>query len=239
MSSGTVWRLERNDRRIVFAAADAAGMYADSGTAAVGHHQTPAWKLVLPLRDDPVEVFTTERFEAPAVLVPPRAQNANRVANGYVGIFLDAHLIARHDSPIVLSSADKRRLLSALAIGTDLDAPPDLGALRDEVVQLHGLGPHPDPRIAAALADLDQADTLTDLAHSVGVSAPRLRNLVQAQVGVPLATLRRWRRLRSAITALPDGSVADAAAGAGFSDQAHLARTARHMIGRSPSSLLA
>ncbi|WP_280382553.1 helix-turn-helix domain-containing protein [Nocardia wallacei] len=61
---------------------------------------------------------------------------------------------------------------------------------------------------------------------------------MRAEIGVPLASLRRWHRLRHAVMALPGGSVAAAAADAGFADQAHLARTARTMLGRSPTSLL-
>ncbi|NRQ40718.1 helix-turn-helix domain-containing protein [Nonomuraea sp. NN258] len=75
------------------------------------------------------------------------------------------------------------------------------------------------------------------VAGAVGLSAPRLRALARAELGVPLARLRRWARLRAAIACLPGHPVADAAAMAGFADQAHLARTARDLIGRTPSSI--
>ncbi|MFE7723748.1 helix-turn-helix domain-containing protein [Nocardia rhizosphaerihabitans] len=138
---------------------------------------------------------------------------------------------------IALSAHGKRRLLDALALGADLAGIPDLAALRAEAVACGGAGAGLDPRVAFALDHLDAA-SLTELAHSIGLSAPRLRGLVRAQLGVPLARLRRWDRLRQAVVALPDGSVADAAARADFADQAHLTRTARELVGRTPSSLL-
>ncbi|MFJ5031068.1 helix-turn-helix domain-containing protein [Streptomyces sp. NPDC088560] len=68
-------------------------------------------------------------------------------------------------------------------------------------------------------------------------SAARLRALVRRDVGIALAGLRRWGRLRAAIAGLPAGPAALAAATAGFADQAHLTRTARDFIGRTPASL--
>ncbi|MET9343102.1 helix-turn-helix domain-containing protein [Nonomuraea sp. NPDC003804] len=75
------------------------------------------------------------------------------------------------------------------------------------------------------------------IAAEVGLSVPRLRALVRASVGIPLVRLRQWARLRAAVAQLACSSVASAAATAGFADQAHLARTARAMLGRTPVSL--
>ncbi|WP_145881993.1 helix-turn-helix domain-containing protein [Streptomyces sp. BK340] len=71
----------------------------------------------------------------------------------------------------------------------------------------------------------------------VGLSPPRLRALVHASVGVPLARLRQWARLRVAVAELPRESAASAAAVAGFADQAHFTRTARSLLGRTPASI--
>ncbi|MGO4418134.1 helix-turn-helix domain-containing protein, partial [Streptomyces sp. MCAF7] len=75
------------------------------------------------------------------------------------------------------------------------------------------------------------------VAAEVGLSAPRLRALVREAVGTPLAMLRQWARLRDVVAALPGASPATAAAYAGFADQAHLTRTSRKLIGRTPGSL--
>ncbi|MBF6437542.1 helix-turn-helix domain-containing protein [Nocardia cyriacigeorgica] len=238
MSPDGLWRLERNDRRVVFACDESAAVFADTGTAAVGRHEHPAWKLLLPLGDGPAEVARTGRLTPPAVLIPPQWPHSSRISGGYIGVFVDIPLLPRGVGPIALSALDKRRLRAALAIHDDLDGVPDLEAVRRELLLRTGRGDHLDPRVALALEQLMAAPTLADLARTVGLSAPRLRRLVHEQVGVPLARLRRWRRLRTAIGVLPAGSVADAAAHAEFADQAHLARTARDMVGRAPSSLL-
>ncbi|WP_106975353.1 MULTISPECIES: helix-turn-helix domain-containing protein [unclassified Streptomyces] len=78
---------------------------------------------------------------------------------------------------------------------------------------------------------------ITSIAIEVGLSAPRLRALVRQDVGITLTRLRRWGQLRTAIADLPDSTAALAAATAGFADQAHLARTARDFMGRTPASL--
>ncbi|MEV4472363.1 helix-turn-helix domain-containing protein [Nonomuraea sp. NPDC049504] len=97
--------------------------------------------------------------------------------------------------------------------------------------------PSLDPRVAYAVRRGLLGEAPAVIAADVGLSMPRLRALVRAAVGVPLVRLRRWGRLRVAVSALPGGSVASAAAEAGFADQAHLARTARELLGRTPGSL--
>ncbi|MEV0333914.1 helix-turn-helix domain-containing protein [Nocardia sp. NPDC050717] len=224
---------------MVFASGEAAALFARTDDGMVGAHRHPVWKLVLPLGNRPVEVCGADGWTAwPAVVVPPQWWHACRVVGGVVRVSLDVPLLARRAAPVGLSAQSRRRLLDALGMGADLAAAPDLAALRAEAVALLGGGAALDPRVASALARLHSAASVTELAGAVGLSAPRLRSLVQAQLGVPLARLRRWDRLRQAVIALPDGSVADAAAGADFADQAHLTRTARELVGRTPSSLL-
>ncbi|MHC5262644.1 helix-turn-helix domain-containing protein [Streptomyces sp. UC4497] len=94
--------------------------------------------------------------------------------------------------------------------------------------------------MAHAVRECTSTDPRADIeaiAADVGLSPPRMRALVRASVGIPLVRLRQWSRLRAAIAGLPGESVAAAAASAGFSDQAHLARTARRLIGRAPASI--
>ncbi len=239
MAPERLWRLERNDRRVVFASGESAALFARTDDGMVGAHRHPVWKLVLPLGNRPVEVYgEAGRIEAPAVVVPPQWWHACRVRGGVVRISLDVQLLATRPGPVALSAHDRRRLLDALGMGDDLTGAPDLAALCTEAVALLGSRADLDPRVARALAHLGDAASVAELAGAVGLSAPRLRNLVRSQLGVPLARLRRWERLRQAVIALPGGSVADAAAGADFADQAHLTRTARELAGRTLSSLL-
>ncbi|WP_280382552.1 hypothetical protein [Nocardia wallacei] len=119
------WALERNDRRIVFAGNRSAALFADTGTATVSRHCHPAWKIVLPLHDNPAEIYgTAGGSDPPAALIPPRWPHRSRVENGYVALFLDAHQLPPSRTPIALSLPHKRRLLAALAIGDDLRAAP-------------------------------------------------------------------------------------------------------------------
>ncbi|WP_228780931.1 helix-turn-helix domain-containing protein [Nocardia cyriacigeorgica] len=238
MSPEGLWRLERNDRRVLFACDATTALFADTGSAAVGVHDHPAWKLLLPLSNRPADVEHNGLLSPPAVLIPPGWPHASRISDGYVGVFFDTPLLPRGTGPIALSQRSKHRLRDALALPDELDGAPDLAAIHREITLLTGRPDHLDPRVARALEHLVEAPTLADLARTAGLSAPRLRRLVHDQIGVPLTRLRRWRRLRTAIGVLPTGSVADAAAHARFADQAHLARTARNMVGRAPSSLL-
>ncbi|WP_280219788.1 helix-turn-helix domain-containing protein [Nocardia neocaledoniensis] len=239
MAPERLWRLERNDRRVVCATGEASALFARTDDGMVGAHRHPLWKLVLPLGNRPVEVHgEAGRFEAPAVVVPPQWWHACVVPGGVARISLDVQVLAMREGPVVLTARERRRLLDALGMGGDLSGDPDLAALRAEAVALLGARAHLDFRVARALDQLGEASSLAELAGGVGLSAPRLRALVRTELGVPLARLRRWERLRRAVIALPGGSVADAAAGADFADQAHLARTVRELAGSTPSSLL-
>ncbi|MFD8383009.1 helix-turn-helix domain-containing protein [Streptomyces sp. NPDC059679] len=115
-------------------------------------------------------------------------------------------------------------------------AHPD--AAYDELVALTGRPPALDTRVAHALAEImhpGDGAPRGAVAAEVGLSAPRLRALVREAVGTSLAVLRQWARPRDAVAALPGAS--PAAAYAGFADQAHLTRTSRKLIGRTPGSL--
>ena len=94
-----------------------------------------------------------------------------------------------------------------------------------------------DPRVAAAVRDLDVTDGVARAAAGVGLSASRLRALVHDLTGASPARLRMWRRLRTAMVGLVDKPIALAAVDAGFADQAHLTRTATRLIGRTPGDL--
>jgi AraC-like DNA-binding protein len=94
-----------------------------------------------------------------------------------------------------------------------------------------------DPRVAAAVRDLDATDGVAGAAAGVGLSPSRLRALVHDLTGTSPARLRMWRRLRTAMLGLVDKPIALAAADAGFADQAHLTRTATRLIGQTPGDL--
>ncbi len=122
----------------------------------------------------------------------------------------------------------------------------------EEILRILGQGASPvalDVRVAEAKATILQwaaqdieAEGLSieRVASSVGLSSSRLSHLFAAQLGIPLKRYALFRRLLAAyaLRAKPEragGSLAAVAAGAGFSDQAHLSRTARRFLGQPAS----
>jgi AraC-like DNA-binding protein len=75
-------------------------------------------------------------------------------------------------------------------------------------------------------------------ASRCGLSPARLRALANEQLGVPLAKLVLWQKVKVASGALLKGlPPAEAAAAAGFADQAHLSRTVRQVLGVTPGTV--
>lgn len=218
-------------------------MFAESRPLRVVQHRLPAWKAVLPIGGH-AELLQPGRpmVAAPGLIVPPQLAHACAATSPYIALFIDSWLLPSRPGPIRLGSGEVRRLLTALG-ATDSDGPGtcvDLAAGYAELRTLAGRPSLLDPRVAHAvrLCTLRDPDMpITSIAIEAGLSAPRLRALVQQDVGITLARLRRWGRLRTAIAHLPDSTAALAAATAGFADQAHLTRTARDFVGRTPASL--
>ncbi|MEV0371058.1 helix-turn-helix domain-containing protein [Streptomyces sp. NPDC050636] len=241
--SPRAWALEQNDRRTVFASGTEATMFAESRPFHVALHRLPAWKAVLPIGGH-ARLLQPGRptVAAPGLIVPPQLAHSCAATSPYVALFIDSWLLPSYPEPIRLDAGEVRRLLAAL--GTTDSHGPDAGVdLAAGYTELRALAGYPtplDPRVAHAihLCTLRDPDMpITSIADEVGLSAPRLRALVRQDVGIALARLRRWGRLRTAIADLPDSTAALAAATAGFADQAHLTRTARDFIGRTPASL--
>ncbi|ABS64317.1 helix-turn-helix- domain containing protein AraC type [Parvibaculum lavamentivorans DS-1] len=96
-----------------------------------------------------------------------------------------------------------------------------------------------DPRLSSALACLRHGPgapgAVGKAAKAAGISAPRLRELARAELGVALSQWLLWQKLARASHAIADGAgLAEAAATGGFADQAHFARTMRRMFGVTP-----
>lgn len=100
------------------------------------------------------------------------------------------------------------------------------------------------PRVRRVLqflrAELGSADahTLHQLAAVTGLSPSRLMHVFTDAIGVPPRRYVLWLRLRRAIGEVMAGAtVTRAAHAAGFSDNAHLTRTVRRMLGTTPTEL--
>lgn len=207
-------------------------LFAESRAFTVANHAHPVWKMVLPRRGS-VRIARSGRppAAAPGWLIPPQLPHWCAADSAYVALFLDPWLIPQPPEPQRLERITVQRLLAAL--GTTFDLP----AARDECRSLFGDAPAADPRAVHAAGAALASRPLPAIAAEVGLSASRLRALVQQEVGVPLIRLRQWGMLRAAVGALRPGGAGTAAAVAGFADQPHLTRTSRGMLGRTPASL--
>lgn len=123
--------------------------------------------------------------------------------------------------------------------GTGVTSAPELTGLVEEDLTHAGCS-RLDPRLVQTLNALsDRSASLPSLAADVGLSPQRLRALARDQLGMPLARWKVWTRLLRAAEALQAGqSLAEAASTAGFSDQAHLTRQMREMMGLTPAMVL-
>lgn len=198
-----------------------------------------------------------ERSSDVAIAIAPNALHA------FEGTGLVAHLFVASDSRAGRQLA--RRLLQdepmasipARQLG-DLPArlkatfedprhtDADLRALGESIIaRLAGDGTRadaPDPRIVKLLAwltpRLDEAISLSDAAHFMGLSPGRARHLFVEQTGLPFRTFLLWLRLMRAFELyVGHASLTAAAHRAGFADSAHLSRTFRRMFGIAAASL--
>jgi AraC-like DNA-binding protein len=243
LAPSSAWTLERNDRRLLFAAGPEMALFGESAASHVTRHRHPVWKVVLPV--DGLARIQGEGHRptaAAGLIVPPELTHTCAVSSAYLALFVDPTLLHPGLGLVRLDTAMVRRLHAALGLDPNDGSArtPDLAAAYTELVTRAAAAPSLDARVAHAVrrCTLPGHDLpIPAIAAEVGLSAARLRTLVRTSVGVPLARLRRWGRLRAAITVLPGRSVAAAAADAGFADQAHLTRTARGLLGRTPLSL--
>lgn len=101
-----------------------------------------------------------------------------------------------------------------------------------------------DPRISLVLADLarDPADTSSaaQYAARAGLSLSRFVHLFKEQVGVPLRTLRMWKRARSMLDYVTqNANLADIAQITGYPDSTHFSHSIRLVFGLSPKDVFA
>lgn len=227
----------------MFASDPNGAMFAETGAFSVTAHRHPVWKVVLSPDGLVGTGLSGKRpVTSAGVIVPPRLVHTASASSSYTALFLDPWKLPPDLGLAHLDRAAVRRVLAAL--GPDAVPGPDAdlaaAAAAVELNALTGAAHRLDPRVAHAIGECIR-DTppaeIGSIAADVGLSPARLRVLVRTSVGVPLVQLRMWARLRAAVAALPGSTVAAAAAAAGFADQAHLARTARSLLGRTPASM--
>lgn len=168
------------------------------------------------------------QHRAAALVVSPMAPHRILAIRDLVTYFIEPHCLF----------ADRLRQRYDAGIA----AAPELGELResDVAAACRGQSEELDPRLVTALAVLAGSNlAMPSLAAEIGLSPQRLRALARRELGMPLTRWRVWSRLRRAVEALQSGMpLAEAAITAGFSDQAHLTRQMREMMGLTPSVVL-
>ncbi|NUW33318.1 helix-turn-helix transcriptional regulator [Nonomuraea sp. SMC257] len=192
-------------------------------------HRHAAFQVAIAVEGEVALVDEREiRHRGVALVVPPMARHRMLAAADLLTFFVEPHCVF----------ADRLREHS----GDGIAAVPELRDLREEDIGRAGVRPSTelDPRLVEALNTLrERSVPMPALAAAVGLSPQRLRALARRQVGMPLTRWRVWARLRRAAEAMRAGrSPADAAIVAGFTDQAHLTRRMREMMGLTPAAVL-
>ncbi|MET7465631.1 AraC family transcriptional regulator [Nonomuraea sp. NPDC005501] len=192
-------------------------------------HRHAAFQIAIAIGGEVGMVDDSETcHRAVALVVPPMARHRMLATTALRVFFVEPRC----------AFADRLRERYGPRIG----AAPELLRLSDDDVRRAGARPSGelDHRLLAAMdALVDGQVSMPDLSARVGLSPQRLRALARGQLSMPLARWRVWGRLRRAVEALRAGQTpAEAAAVSGFSDQAHLTRWTREMMGLTPAVLL-
>lgn len=169
------------------------------------------------------------------LLISPMTTHRLRPSQSLVTlIYLD---LALPFAQTVLTSINPHRLGQASEAFASL-----LRAARHETIQLRQIVEQGqssiDPRLERVIEDATRSGGSGNIMQAMrrnGLSPQRARHLARKQLGAPIQTILLWRKLELAAREIASGSnLATAAASAGFSDQAHLSRTMKHMFGITP-----
>jgi AraC-like DNA-binding protein len=97
----------------------------------------------------------------------------------------------------------------------------------------------PDRRLPRAIAGLAAPGArVAAVARALDLSERQLERLLLHHVGLGPKRIARIARLRTALAVARRGELADAAAAAGYADQAHMAREIRALTGATASALV-
>lgn len=183
---------------------------------------------------------------ARVVVVPPGVPHSTGAAGWSCAVFVQpgtrgSGWSAASDA-FALGGSEACRLVAACR-QLDPGARRDTAAFIDElgaIAQAQLIAPAIDRRVRSALLRLrDDADVpLADLARAAGLSLGRLSRLVTPATGLRLRQHVLWARLLGMLSAQQaHGTISAGAVAAGFADHAHLTRTCRAFLGRTPSEL--
>lgn len=204
-------------------------VYRGPTTGAGPLHRHGAFQVAVGQRGDvAMDDAHGTRHRAAALVVTPMASHRIHASTDLLTFFIEPHCafadLLRRDHRDGVSPAPEFRGLTVADVAEATRAPS---------AEL-------DPRLTHAMNMISARDaSMSHVAAAVGLSAQRLRSLARSQLGMPLTRWRTWVRLGAAAEAMRSGSsVTEAAGAAGFSDQAHLTRRMREMMGLTPAAVL-
>ncbi|MFF3492580.1 helix-turn-helix domain-containing protein [Streptomyces sp. NPDC002795] len=155
-------------------------------------------------------------------------------APGYLGVPAHELRDTRAELADLWNGGEVRRLTERL--DASADPATDLEALAARLA--HVAGP-PDPLLTHVARALDAGRSVTAVADETGLGARTLHRRSLAAFGYGPKTLARVLRLQRALAlARADVPFAEAAARAGYTDQAHLARDVRDLTGTTLGELV-
>lgn len=215
-----------------------------SADRATSRHALPWLKIIVPV--DGARVYfggSREGWTTSPVLTAPHTENVSAVIGPTVTFFFAPDYDGFRTQDQMTSTIDVVQGRRARAV---IDAVKNLRLedatlAIDELTSLLGATQHPrtlDARVREAKVRLMTHPHLdaTALAGEVGLSVSRLSHLFTAEMGISLRRYALFRRLVAAFSLRVEcTALAEIAQAAGFSDQAHLARTARRFLGQPAS----
>ena len=208
-----------------------------SGPARTSEHVQTGWKVVAAHRGAIGVAIADSIIHGELLAVPPGVRHRMWSTGAYTAMLFDPGALPASGSAVQVIPLDPAGTGPALLTPTATGDPDQLGRRLLSVLAeaAHVTTTEVDERLVEALAGLAEDLPLPMVAARAAVSSSHLRRLAQEQLGVPLVRVRNWSRLRSVVRAA--GSLGAAAATAGFADQAHLTRTARLLVGRTPAEI--
>lgn len=203
-------------------------------------HSHVAIQLAIGLERDIVIELADQTFRGRGVIVGVEVEHRAIGSDGYW-----ACLYIHPDAPLGRALTARLAGRQALLAHADiLDCFQAASSLDEFVQSLSAMLTNPevlDTRLHNALVllrkDRSGPGAVARAARAVGLSDSRLRYFASTQMGPPLSQWIILRKLERASRAMACGAdLTDAAADGGFSDQAHLSRMMRRMVGMTPGA---
>lgn len=204
----------------------------DEGSLALHENLMPC--VIVGLQNQVVVSGTHDWVTADVVAIRPGVPHGVTVGVGGAAIVYFDGVQFANDRRLFWSLPPDWRDMPRCFDGTDLDG---LARFRNRIDQSVSPPDHSVLKIVQQLYDDPfQRQTQTDLAHSLGLERTQALRHFKATTGLTFRKFKIWAGIVAATHAAAAGdAIGSAAISAGFSDAAHLARTANTVFGITPT----